>query len=154
MTRNLKIKILYRHIGKNVSKLLNKYHFLFIPFFLYSCVKEPYENIKVINIFCKTTSQNVVENNKNFISKRNSDFLKSYGKIIEKKFSNSNLIVQLDEKRRGGYSLNLNRIIENKIYFLETSPQERTASIAIMNFPYCEIELNIIPENLEIIFEK
>jgi hypothetical protein len=154
MPRNLKIKILYQHIGKNVSKLLNKYHFLFIPLFLYSCAKEPYETIKVVNIFCNTTSQNVVENNKNFISKRNSDFLKSYEKIIEKKFSNSNLIVQSDEKRRGGYSLNLNKIIGNKIYFLETSPQERTASIAVMNFPYCEIELNIIPENLEITLEK
>ena len=45
-------------------------------------------------------------------------------------------------------------IVGNKIYFFETSPQERTATIAVMNYPYCEIELNIIPNNLEVIIER
>jgi hypothetical protein len=62
--------------------------------------------------------------------------------------------VQSDEKRRGGYSLNLNKIVGNKIYFFETSPQERTATIAVINYPYCEIELNIISNNLEVIIER
>ena len=152
--QNLKIKILYQHIGKNVSKLLNKYYFFPIIFFLYSCTPQSNETIKVINIFCKTSGQNIIENNKNFITKSDANFFKSYEKINDKKFSNSNFIVQSDEKRRGGYSLNLNKIVRNKIYFFETSPQERTATIAVINYPYCEIELNIIPNNLEVIIER
>jgi len=152
--QNLKIKILYQHIGKNVSKLLNKYYIFSIIFFLYSCTPQSNETIKVINIFCKTGGQNIIENNKNFITKSDANFFKSYEKINGKKFSNSNFIVQSDEKRRGGYSLNLNKIVGNKIYFFETSPQEKTATSTVINYPYCEIELNIIPNNLEVIIER
>ena len=152
--QNLKIKILYQYIGKNISKLFSKYYFFSIVFFLYSCTPQSNEAIKVVNIFCKTSGQNIIENNKNFINKSDDNFFKSYEKINDKKFSNANFIVQSDEKRRGGYSLNLNKIVGSKIYFFETTPPERTATIAVMNYPYCEIELNIIPKNLEVIIEK
>jgi hypothetical protein len=149
-----KIRILYQYIGKNFSNLLNKYFFFLIIFFFNSCVQQTSEVIKVINIYCKTNPQNIFENNVNFIIKSNSDFLKSHEKINNKKFNNSNLIVQASEKRSGGYSLHLNRIVGNKLYFFETPPFEKTATITVINYPYCEIELNKISENLEIIFEK
>ena len=134
--------------------MLNKYYFFPIIFFLYSCTPQSNETIKVINIFCKTSGQNIIENNKNFITKSDANFFKSYEKINNKKFSNSNFIIQSDEKRRGGYSLNLNKIVGNKIFFSETSPPEKSMSTANINYPYCEIELNIIPNNLEVIIEK
>ena len=134
--------------------MLNKYYIFSIIFFLYSCTPQSNETIKVINIFCKTSGQNIIENNKNFINKSDANFFKSYEKINGKKFSNSNFIVQSDEKRRGGYNLNLNKIVGNKIYFFETSPQEKTATSTVINYPYCEIELNIITNNLEVIIER
>ena len=134
--------------------MFSKYYFFSIVFFLYSCAPQSNEAIKVVNIFCKTSGQKIIENNKTFTIKSDANFFKSYEKINDKKFSNSNFIVQSDEKGGGGYSLNLNKIVGNKIYFFETTPPERTATIAVMNYPYCEIELNIIPKNLEVIIEK
>ena len=152
--QNLKIKILYQYIGKNISKLLSKYYFFPTVFFVYSCAPQSNETIKIVNIFCKTSGQNIIENNKTFTIKSDANFFKSYEKINDKKFNNANLIIQSNIKSRGGYSLNLNKIVENKIYFFEITPPEKTPTITVINYPYCEIELNIIPNNLEVIIER
>ena len=134
--------------------MFSKYYFFSIVFFLYSCAPQPNETIKVINIICDTNNKNIIENDKIFISKNNNDFLNAYEKIDNKKLNYLNLIIQSDRKTWGGYYLNLNKVVGNKIFFFETSPPEKSLSTANINYPYCEIELNIIPKNLEVIIEK
>ena len=143
-----KTKISYQYFIKKLFNLLNKEIKILLTLFLFSCSNNSVksEDISPEKIFCGASTNQSVDKNVNFISKKSKNFeniLASIDKDLNK--DSFNLLVFSGSKPSSGHKLKLNNIKKkNSTYylnFINIKPLQGSTNLAVITYPYCVLKV-------------
>tara|TARA_S200000501_G_scaffold317906_1_gene311454 strand:- start:202 stop:702 length:501 start_codon:yes stop_codon:yes gene_type:complete len=147
-----KAKTLFHCISK---KLFNNLFYRFISliflFLLIITKTVNAENIYLNELYCNTNKIQLLDNDTNSISFKDTNFDKIISKI-DKDLSNKkyNLLVGLSTKPSSGYNLVLSKskIKKDKIYlhFNEIKPQKNSKVLTVLTHPFCLLNIQNLNE--------